>query len=146
MSKLFYISILFFCSCSPFLLNTQGYEYLEMDLETAWRKTASFKYIEDDHGNSYLKSPRQFEKDGGGDCEDFSCYLMYLLGESSSMVIIKDEYLHAIVLYNDMYIEPQKYSIIYCEIDVYKSFTYEAIMSKSTINGTRIIQTSYQSL
>jgi hypothetical protein len=36
----------------------------------------------------YWKSPREFENDGGGDYEDFATYLMYLLGEKSSMYVV----------------------------------------------------------
>jgi len=136
MRKLFYISILFICSCSPFFLNTQGYEYLEMDLETAWKETASFRYIHEDV--NYWKSPIEFERDGGGDCEDFSVYLVYILGEEASLVIIEN---HAIVKYRGLYIEPQKYGR-YLEIqekNILEIYDYYYVCSYSTISGSKCL-------
>lgn len=138
MHKFFYISILFACSCSPFFLNSEGYKENEMRLEDAWKIVSSYEYIEDEHGNSYLKSPKQFESDGGGDCEDFAAYMMYLLGKDSTMVImiVGEEY-HAIVFYNGFYLEPQVYSIYYNDVNIYKVFNYDYVMQKATKYGSK---------
>ena len=107
-----YISIfLLIClvSCSPFISSKGGYESPELSLQEAWRKTSSFSYMENDWD---AKSPNQFEKDGGGNCRDFSTYMVYLLGSQAYMIIIerKDELTnHAIVHYDGHFVEPQIY-------------------------------------
>lgn len=94
------------CS-SPFIFNLYGYEVNEILLDEAWARTAAFKYIPD-KGNEY-KSPIEFERDGGGDCEDFSCYLVYLLGPKASLVTLVNPatgYAHCAVMYEGNYLEP----------------------------------------
>jgi hypothetical protein len=98
-------------SCSPFGLNPKGYEKLDENLSIAWGKTSSYKYISEAKGKQYWKSPKQFEADGGGDCEDFTGHLMYYLGEGEAIVVTykRDgkEYCHCIVRLNGKYLEPQ---------------------------------------
>ena len=91
-------------SCT-FGLNPMGYQVKHGDLESSWKYVASFEYQDDPEG--YWKSPMEFERDGGGDCEDFATDLMYYLGPESQLYIVKlnwfDDY-HAIVYYNGRFI------------------------------------------
>lgn len=99
-------------SCS-FGFNEMGYSENYMNLEDAWKQASSFKYISNDA--YYWPSPIEFEENGGGDCKGFAIYLMYLLGPESKLVIIK-KYLgtgHAIVFYDNKYIEPSRYNCFF---------------------------------
>ena len=81
------LAVIGFTACdSAFGINLQAYSVRSEDFESASMRTASFRYMDDSIG--YWKSPREFENDGGGNCEDFATYLMYLLGEKSSMYVV----------------------------------------------------------
>ena len=69
----FVCTLVVLSSCT-FGLNPMGYEVKHGDLDSAWKHVASFEYQDDPKG--YWKSPVEFERDGGGDCEDFAiwCY------------------------------------------------------------------------
>jgi hypothetical protein len=92
------------------------YPYIEEPLDVAWKQSSAFRYISED-GN-YWKSPREFEHDGGGDCEDFAGWLVYHLGKNASCAVIRrpgDATTHAVVRYKGsyLYIEPQKFGKTY---------------------------------
>ena len=128
-------------SCdTAFGFNLKGYSSMAHDLEDAWRKTASFEYFADRIG--YWKSPREFERDGGGDCEDFCTYLMYHLGEKSEMYIVRlngREGNHAIVRFEGRFIEPQAYLTVYDRSDfrVLESLDYAETMRRTTFFGLK---------
>jgi hypothetical protein len=112
-------------SCSPFGLNPMGYAVLHEDLDVAWKKVSSMKYINDNA--NYTKSPIEFFKDGGGDCEDFAVALMYLLGEDSTFVSLEG---HAILKWHNKYLEPQIYGKMYDKdnLDIEYTVTYDQMM------------------
>lgn len=128
----------FLASCSPFVINSKGYSYLSMGLDEAWINTSQYEYIDDP--DNYVKSPNEFVKDGGGDCEDFCIYLMYLLGPKSNLVCIsRYDGNHYIVEYMGLYIEPQVYGMYYnyTELHILKIYTYDYTMRWSTFFGTK---------
>jgi hypothetical protein len=110
------IAIIMLAGCDPFLFDTQGYEHLAMPLEAAWPITAGYEY-QDDFDN-YWKSPMEFERDGGGDCEDFATHLLYLLGEGEMLSVhlaSAPEAKHALVWYDGKMLEPQLVGHVYAE-------------------------------
>ena len=135
--------IILFISCKgPFYLNTQNYESKAIDLDTAWKIVSNYTYINDE--NNYWKSPNEFIKDGGGDCEDFATYLVYLLGPDSSLVGIKREPdLHMIVYYQGKYIEPQIYNMYYgkhyINPRIIFQMSYDDAMFKYTNAGSKAL-------
>jgi hypothetical protein len=113
--------VVLFSSCeqAPFTLNLQNYSVNTYDLNTAWKMTAkntsSFTY-QARAGSKYALSPTEFEEAQGGNCWDFSNYLVYLLGPEASVAYLHtSEYMvnHAIVFYRGQYIEPQWYGAYY---------------------------------
>jgi hypothetical protein len=129
---------LLLASCAPFGFNPMGYEVLHEDLDVAWPKVAAMKYQDDPDG--YWKSPAEFFRDGGGDCEDFATALIYLLGPEASFVGINVNGIrHAIVKYIDFYIEPQGYKYYYSptELDIIIIYSYAFIMRYSTSWGNK---------
>lgn len=127
-------------SCSN-VFNTIEIDTIRKDeaLKIAWLKTASHTYIPE-APREYWKSHTEFDADGGGDCEDFSSYLVYLLGPEASVVIIKeDTIIHAIVKYRGFYIEPQRYGIYYTDAIILWEFNYYETMAISTFWGTKSI-------
>jgi len=136
--KIVYFSIiaLLVISCSPFGFNPMGYEEKAMPLNEAWKLVSSYKYIPDKLG--YWKSPKEFFSDGGGDCEDFSAALVYLLGPKASMVVYdRGDCNHCIVEYKGEYLEPQTYSKRYTSIsELYRLDYYEA-MDRTTDRGNK---------
>ena len=141
MRTFFVVVIAAICvSCSPFGLNPMGYEVLHEDLDTAWRKVSAMKYIPED-GN-YWKSPVEFFRDGGGDCEDFAIALVYLLGpDSKSIRIYWPPYYHFIVEYDNKYIEPQCYGYEYfpSDITIVNTFSYSYSITMATVTGLKSI-------
>lgn len=140
MKLLLFALAMLFMSCSPFGLNPMGYEILHEDLDTAWQRVASMKYIPDPE--NYIKSPREFFRDGGGDCEDFCVALMYLLGPDSSLMVIElDGVEHGIIYYAGMYIEPQEYKRTYQpdKANPIAIFGYDEIMESATNYGRKHI-------
>ena len=125
------LSILF-VGCSPYQFNMCDYESPELPLMEAWRKTAAFSYIPDEE--PYLKSPKQFEEDGGGNCGDFSVYMIYLLGPEASFVLFDQNGTnHAIVMYRDEFLEPQMVNYRYrLKEGTYSVRSYDDIMSYAT--------------
>jgi hypothetical protein len=135
------IAILAFSSCT-FPFNTQGYaeEGLGLSLEEAWERTTQYSYIWEE--SNYWKSPVEFERDGGGDCEDFAVYLMYLLGSESKMVIVEgtqENVYHTLVWYRGRFLEPQIYRQ-YSRGDrlkIYSWGAWEEVMSIATASGMK---------
>jgi hypothetical protein len=128
-------------SCSPFGLNPMGYEVLHENLDVAWKKVALRNYIPE-NGTNYWKSPAEFFRDGGGDCEDFAVTLVYLLGPDAEVVIegTNSENCHAIVFYKGMYIEPQKYNKFYTPpTNILKTWSYSDILWWTTLGGCKSI-------
>lgn len=126
----------------PYLLafgkNPLGYKYQELPLEEAWPIVASMKYIPED--GDYWKSPKEFFADGGGDCEDFTSALMYLLGADSWAVLINAiPRGHYIVLYRGQYIEPQRINTFFNEtkITIVEKYRYDYALSWATAYGTK---------
>lgn len=135
---LFILVVFLLTSCST------DYEILDGKLGPAWVKTASYTYMEDTMPNALFlswKSPKQFEADGGGDCEDFATHLIYALGpEASAVVCNMYGGPHMIVYYDGMYIEPQNYGVVYSNVYVTKRYSYTEVMQYSTGFGTRSIE------
>ena len=129
-------------SCT-FGLNPMGYQVKHGDLESSWKYVASFEYQDDPEG--YWKSPMEFERDGGGDCEDFATDLMYYLGPESQLYIVKlnwfDDY-HAIVHYNGRFIESEVYDMYYDESEfiIEQIFSYQDVMQGATDFGRKDIK------
>jgi hypothetical protein len=125
-------------SCSPFYLNTAGYEIKHENLDIAWARIANYQYQAGPPET--CKSPNEFFRDGGGDCGDFAIALVYLLGpEASVLGIQSSQGEHAIVEYKSKYIEPQVYGMYYIlkEIVIVHRATYYEIMELATNNGTK---------
>lgn len=133
---------LLICSCSsPFGINIMDYEELTGEEFSSWQKTASFSYLPE--VKDYWKSPIEFESDGGGDCEDFSIYLVYLLGKEASVVSVKiNGMYHSIVSYRGYYLEPQKV-LRYYRKDAFTTlrvYSYAEAMRKATRYGTKEVR------
>ena len=120
-----------------------GYQVKHGDLESSWKYVASFEYQDDPKG--YWKSPMEFERDGGGDCEDFATDLMYYLGPESELYIVKlywsDSY-HAIVYYDGRFIESEVYGMYYdgSEFIIEQIFSYQDVMQGATDFGRKDIK------
>jgi hypothetical protein len=127
-------------SCSPFGLNPMGYEVLHEDLDVAWKKVSSMKYM-DDGGSDGIKSPVEFFRDGGGDCLDFAGTLIYLLGPDAELVetLNNDGVKHALVRWDGLYIEPQVYGIYEQEssLQILEGFSYNNVLELSTNYGRK---------
>lgn len=128
--------ILIAASCAPIILIPES----TTDLETAWRDTANFRGIPDPKGG-YWKSPNEFITDGGGDCEDFSTYLLYLLGPDSGArmaIIAYGPGLHAVVQLDDgTMIEPQAYGYHWTGSPLW-TLSYNTVMRLAG-NGSRAL-------
>ena len=126
-------------SCSsPFYMNIKGYEVLHEDLDTAWKKVSACTWEKENGG--YVKSPLEFFKTKKGDCTDFTIALMYLLGSESKFICINTpEGKHNIVLYDNKYIEPQKYGKYYDEkkLNINGILDYNTAMEWATNKGTK---------
>ena len=111
-----FLAILSIVSCSPFGFNLEGYAKQESDFNSAWVKTSNYKYISEGDAQ-YFKSPKQFESDGGGDCEDFTGHLMYYAGEGEAVFISYQKdgetRCHCIMKYRGRYLEPQCFGRYY---------------------------------
>lgn len=116
-------------SCT-FGLNTMGYTAQHEDLDTAWHRVASQHYI-DDPGLGYWKSPTEFFADGGGDCEDFSCALLYLIGRGEALIVVypKTGDHHCVVRVDGQVLEPQVYGRHYVADGPSRAFDIECVMS-----------------
>lgn len=131
---------LLLASCSsPFGGNAEGYEVLETPLMDAWRATAAFRYQAEDGALDYWKSPREFERDGGGDCEDFAAYMIYLLGPKASMAIVRNKSggLHAMVLWEGDLLEPQMAGFMRTGGEPLWTLGYDYVMRRSTGAGSK---------
>lgn len=132
-------------SCSPFGFNKVGYESPRMELPEAWMKTARHTYIDEGDHRDYWKSPKEFEADDGGDCEDFSGYMLYLLGEGEAICVkyTRDgiDHYHCIIKYNGKYLEPQRYGRYYDieeeQFTIYKIISWDIVMSYITLYGIK---------
>ena len=139
------VAALVFASCSPFGLNVAGYSDKAESLDSAWAKTASYTYIPE--GHAHWKSPKQFEADGGGECEDFSGHLLYSLGEGEAVTVAfyqnGERFGHCIIRYHGKYIEPQCYGE-YIDIEkrgwvIVDEYSWQEVMATITQHGTRKI-------
>lgn len=127
-------------SCSSVILDNP------MDLDTAWQITADFKGMKDTNGENW-KTPAEFELDGGGDCEDFATYLLYLLGPESKArmaVIMYGKVFHAIVQLEDgTLIEPQIYKAYWYGAPLW-TLSYDTVMmfagASKSISNTEAYQ------
>ncbi len=132
-------------SCSPFGINTAGYSVKDEALYVAWARTSSYKYIAEENGGQCWKSPKQFEADGGGDCEDFVGHMLYYLGEGEAVLVTWPDgdkvTCHCVVKYRNEYIEPQIYDRhLNPEAfgwKIIKTYSWSEYMSKITDFGTR---------
>ncbi len=142
---LFSLLVILFSSCAPFYLNPKGYEPPQLSMDEAWRKTASFAYMTDKGLDEEFKSPIQFEADGGGDCEDFGAYMMYLMGkgEMACLVAYDDNgeiiSAHCGIIYDGKIIEPQRYGelVDMSKYTLHMSLSYSYVMSRATQYGTK---------
>jgi hypothetical protein len=132
-------------SCAPFYWNFEGYKINHVDLEEAWQKASSLAYQADK--GDYWKSPHETLSDGGGDCEDISIYLMYLLGPESSLVLFDypgTTQCHAIVLYRGQYIDALIYNFLWDESQVkytwYQVYDFDETMRVATKYGTMSVR------
>jgi hypothetical protein len=129
------------CSQSPFGLNPLGYTEQHQTLITAWEHTASYTYIPE--SKNYWKSPKEFEADGGGDCEDFVVDLLYHLGEGRLYIVRMNgsTTLHAVVEYRGGFLEAQVVGCYYTHADftVLESYSWTHVMQAVTKGGTKSI-------
>lgn len=128
--------VLMLGSCA-FPMNTQGYaeKGKGMPLEEAWLIASAYEYQWEEVG--YWKSPLEFERDGGGDCEDFAAYMMYLLGDESMMVVVGGRWGdHALVWYGGRILEPQVYGM-YVDCIVKEWVAWTEVMGLATGGGSR---------
>lgn len=124
-------------SCT-FPINMQGYveEGLGMNVDEAWKQTDAFAYIREDV--NYWKSPMEFEADGGGDCEDFAVYMMYLLGNESMLVLVQGKTaVHALVWYDGQIMEPQIYGAYVNNAVVVEWIAWSEAMGWATEGGRK---------
>jgi hypothetical protein len=141
--KLLFVSFLFY-SCSSHYLSPY------MSVDDAWKKTSSFSQIHDE-GEQY-KSPSEFEKDGGGDCDDFTPYMMSLIGRGELIVMSYDytndegkrsQGFHTALLLDGQILEPQSYNTYLTLGDSVFHFreiivwTYDEVMSVVTLGGLK---------
>jgi hypothetical protein len=105
------------------------------DLMTAWRATAELAYMDDPPGG-YWKSPRETERDGGGDCEDLATFMIYRLGPEAALVIT---YNHAVVEYRGQLIEAQYMGSTYPagSLRVRRRISYYLAMELATDYGRK---------
>ena len=107
-----------------------------LPLDDAWRETASYDARLDPPGG-YWKTPSEFEADGGGDCEDFATYFLYLLSPDTTarlgVIYLSDRGLfHAIVVLDDgTMIEPQIYGAKWSGGRVIYSMSYAQVMREA---------------
>lgn len=129
-----------FCSCSsPFGMNELEYESPCLPLGEAWARTAAFEYLGEEATLDYWKSPREFERDGGGDCEDFAAYMIYLLGPQAKMAVLylPDRGFHAVVSWEGALLEPQMVNRGWSGIGVSWELDYWYVMNRATSSGTK---------
>jgi len=136
----FIIASAILVSCGSFGLNPMGYEILHEDLDTAWARVAAMEYQDDPE--HYFKSPTEFFRDGGGDCEDFAAALVYLLGPEAEYVAITSTHPpneHMIVRFQERYLEPQNYQYYYPSeyIDVIYVRSHSWILCEATWWGIK---------
>ena len=140
------MALLLVVSCSsPFGSNNLGYTDGDASLDDAWSHTSSFRGIPDGPGG-YWKSPAEFVADGGGDCEDFATYMLYLLGPDSgakiAIIALAGRGLHAIIQLDDgTLIEPQCYHA-YWDASPLWTLGYDWVMRYSTNSGRKAIDTA----
>jgi hypothetical protein len=104
--SIFYILFLalILSSCKPPI----SYELYPLSTDTfdeAWAKCSRLEQL-DSITYGYWQSPKETESLGGGCCKDLAVYLMYHIGESASVVVIKsDAIYHMIVKYDGKYFD-----------------------------------------
>jgi len=137
-----FILAVLLASCSaPFYFNIQKYSVNSGDLDASWAFVATQHYIKGDYDE--LKSPREFFRDGGGDCFDFASALMYLVGPQASLVeIMTPTGKHAIIRYHDLLIDPQVYNLFSdpASITIINEFSYDDVMELVTNYGSKGIK------
>lgn len=134
------LAILLF-SCSG-VLNSNSIEYESpmLSLEEAWARTASFTYMKEIDTWDYWKSPTEFERDGGGDCEDFATYMIYLLGPDAKMAVLSlEKGFHAVVWFEDKLLEPQHVNCYWAGSGVHWLLGYDYVMRRATSAGSKSI-------
>jgi hypothetical protein len=127
-------------ACStPFPINLHHYASPHEDLATAWLDVATcHKYIPDGHAAPhYLKSPKEFDRDGGGMCGDFALDLLYLVGRGSLVLIDTPEGEHYIVSIDGQLLEPQIYTMYYASVDVLSVTPWNEAMLECTLGGIK---------
>ena len=133
------LAFLFYSCSSPFGMNELGYESPCLPLEEAWARTAAFEYLGEDDTLDYWKSPREFERDGGGDCEDFAAYMIYLLGPQAKMAVLylPNKGFHAVVAWGEQLLEPQHINCYWCGYGISWELGYWYVMRRATSTGTK---------
>lgn len=119
-----------FAACKgPVAYNQSEYPIICEPLNEAWPFVASHAYQE--HPGADIKTPDEFDADGGGDCLDFAVNLMYRLGPEASLVTLRlNGGLHAITGYRGEYLEPQHYGAKYlaADLDILQRVDYSRVM------------------
>lgn len=124
----------------PFYCNPIAYTINHGELEVSWRLVAAQKYIPGVYDE--IKSPREFFRDGGGDCFDFSSALVYLLGPESDVIeTTTPSGKHALVEYRGLIVEPQIMNRFYSvdDITIVNRFSYREVMELVTNYGTKAL-------
>lgn len=143
MKKMMFVVAVVLMGCNgPFYTNEMGYEELSLSPDEAWAAMSDFVYIEEYGEFDYIKSPREFERDGGGDCDDFAVYMCYLLGPESYTIWATDgERKHVFIEYKGEWLEPQITGMRWAKNrwEVLYRRGYYTTMEMATHDGTRRI-------
>lgn len=101
----------------------------------SWLQVSVKDFIAEAPGEDYWKSPREFEKDFGGDCEDFAVDLLYHIGPEASLVLLRrrgdapGSALHATVKWHGHLWEPQYFGLEYPLTNVWIVAEYPYIVA-----------------
>lgn len=102
---------------------------------TAWLDVSVKDLIPEPPGEDYWKSPREFEHDFGGDCEDFAIDLLYKIGPEATLVLLRDttdpsgRTAHAVVRWHGHLWEPQYFGKAYRPGSVYVLAEYSYVVA-----------------
>lgn len=99
-----------------------------------WKRVSSQAYIVEPSGQDCWKSPAEFWRDGGGDCEDFAIALQALVGHGNVVVVpwgVNGRELHALYELNGVYYDAESYRTVVSVLDsnVRASYSIDDIRS-----------------
>ena len=102
---------LFFVSCSAGLIVVEDVELQFNTIDEIWDYTSTIEYKARPDGVYYWQFPKETFELNSGICADYCTMFQYLAekaGYNVTILLMTDgEYLHSIVKYDGMYIEPQ---------------------------------------